>query len=324
MEQRPDRNTECLDFEKPVVALDEALANLQHYAVISGEELNEPLALLTDRINVLKEHLRTHMPPWERVLMARHPSRPRPADYVKMLFSDYMELHGDRRFGDDRAIVGGFAMFDKQPVMLIYTRKGRDPRDYMDTHFGCAQPEGYRKALRLMRLADKADCPIITMIDTPGAYPGIGSEERHVGEAIAMNLREMFRLRVPVVAVITGEGGSGGALGLAVGNRVLMFANSYYSAITPEGCAAILWRKPEKAPDAAAALHLTAEDLLKYNIIDEIIPEPPGGAHRDPAAAGQFLKAALQKQLKELRKKSHSRLVDERYRRFRKLGVFAD
>ena len=317
-------SSDYLEFEKPVMALDEAVAELQRYMVISGEELSEPLANLTSRVEMLKEYLRTHMPAWERVLMARHPQRPRPADYVKMLFSDYMELHGDRRFGDDRAIVGGFAMFDDKPVMLIYTRKGRDPKEYMETHFGCAQPEGYRKALRLMRLADKADCPIITLIDTPGAYPGIGSEERHVGEAIAVNLREMFRLRVPVISVITGEGGSGGALGLAVGNRVLMFANSYYSAITPEGCAAILWRKPEKAPDAAEALHLTANDLLKFEIIDEIIPEPDGGAHRDPTAAGLFLKTALQKHLKELRKKSHSRLVDERYRRFRKLGVFSE
>ena len=313
-----------LEFEKPVVALDDALAELQRYALISGEELAEPLQLLGKRLDALKDFLRTHMPPWQRVLMARHPLRPRPADYVKMLFSDYMELQGDRRFGDDRAIVGGFAQFDGKTVMLIYTRKGRDPKEYMDTHFGCPQPEGYRKALRLMRLANKADCPVITLVDTPGAYPGIESEERHVGEAIAENLREMFRLEVPVVAVITGEGGSGGALGLAVGNRVLMLANSYYSVITPEGCAAILWRKPEKAPDAAEALHLTAEDLLKYNIIDEIIPEPPGGAHRDPATAGQFLKEALQKHLKELRRKSHSRLMDERYRRFRKLGVFGE
>lgn len=306
------------------MALDEAVAELQRYMVISGEELSEPLANLESRVAMLKEYLRTHMLAWERVLMARHPQRPRPADYVKMLFSDYMELHGDRRYGDDRAIVGGFAIFEDKPVMLIYTRKGRDPKEYMETHFGCAQPEGYRKALRLMRLANKADCPIITLIDTPGAYPGIGSEERHVGEAIAVNLREMFRLSVPVISVITGEGGSGGALGLAVGNRVLMFANSYYSAITPEGCAAILWRKPEKAPDAAEALHLTATDLLKFSIIDEIIPEPDGGAHRDPTAAGQFLKAALQKHLKDLRRKSHSRLMDERYRRFRKLGVFGE
>lgn len=314
-----------LEFDKPVAELDKSYAALAEHALqTTGGEVPQELAALSESIDGLKRYFQAHLGPWEKVLIARHPKRPQPVDFISMLFTDFFELHGDRRFGDDPAIVGGFACLDGEPVMVIATRKGRELSEFLTTHFGCAEPEGYRKAHRLMELAQKADRPVITLVDTPGAYPGISGGERHIGEAIACNLRDMFRLKVPVISVVTGEGGSGGALGLAVGNRVLMLENAYYSAITPEGCAAILWRSPDKVQDAASALKLTAEDLLSMGIVDEIVPEPLGGAHHDPVGAAAMLKDALKRHLDYLKKRSHSRLKDMRYRRFRALGKFVE
>ena len=313
-----------LDFEQPLAELDLCHDALKEYAAEDPGTFGEALKLLEERIRTLKEHFVSNMTPWEKVRMARHPMRPQPVDLCRMIFTDFLELHGDRRFRDDRAIIGGFAMLGEEPVMVILTQKGHNLREYNETHFGMGEPEGYRKALRLMQLAEKARRPVITLVDTPGAYPGIGGEERHIGEAIACNLRDMFRLTVPVISVITGEGGSGGALALAVGNRVLILANAYYSAITPEGCAAILWRSPEKTAEAANALKLTAPDLLQLKVVDEIVPEPLGGAHRDPAAAAQMLREVLLRNLKSLKKRSGSGLKSDRYKRFRKLGAWKE
>ncbi|MBR6471125.1 MAG: acetyl-CoA carboxylase carboxyltransferase subunit alpha [Victivallales bacterium] len=316
--------TNLLEFETPLAELDICFDAISEHARKDPGVLDEPVKLLRERIHALKEYFVANMTPWEKVRMARHPMRPQPIDLCRMIFTDFLELHGDRRFRDDRAIVGGFAMLEREPVMVIFTQKGRSLREYTETHFGMAEPEGYRKALRLMHLAEKAGRPVLTLVDTPGAYPGVGGEERHIGEAIACNLRDMFRLTVPVISVITGEGGSGGALALAVGNRVLMLANAYYSAITPEGCAAILWRSPEKTAEAANALKLTAPDLLELGVVDEVVPEPLGGAHRDPAATAQFLRDALLRNLKMLQKRSRSGLKSDRYKRFRKLGVWEE
>ena len=317
-------STTLLDFEQPLAELELCYDALSEYAQADPGTFGEALKLLEEKIHTLKEQFVSNMTPWEKVRMARHPMRPQPVDFCRMIFTDFLELHGDRRFRDDRAIIGGFAMLENEPVMVILTQKGHNLREYNETHFGMGEPEGYRKALRLMRLAEKARRPIITLVDTPGAYPGIGGEERHIGEAIAANLRDMFRLTVPVICVITGEGGSGGALALAVGNRVLILANAYYSAITPEGCAAILWRSPEKTAEAANALKLTAQDLLELKVVDEIVPEPLGGAHRDPAAAAQALREALIRNMKTLMKRSGSGLKADRYKRFRKLGVWKE
>lgn len=317
-------STTLLDFEQPLAELELCYDALSEYAQADPGTFGEALNLLGEKIHALKEQFVSNMTPWEKVRMARHPMRPQPVDFCRMIFTDFLELHGDRRFRDDRAIIGGFAMLENEPVMVILTQKGHNLREYNETHFGMGEPEGYRKALRLMRLAEKARRPIITLVDTPGAYPGIGGEERHVGEAIASNLRDMFRLTVPVICVITGEGGSGGALALAVGNRVLILANAYYSVITPEGCAAILWRSPEKTAEAANALKLTAQDLLELKVVDEIVPEPLGGAHRDPAAAAQALREALIRNMKTLLKRSGSGLKADRYKRFRKLGKWKE
>ncbi len=315
---------ESLEFERPTQELEQSFQSLQKYAENSWDDLSEEMAALGQAVLRVKACFHANLTPWEKVLLARHPRRPQPVDLCKMIFTDFLELHGDRRFGDDRAIIGGFARLGEEPVMVIASQKGRELKEYLETHFGCAEPEGYRKAHRLMELAQKADRPVITLIDTPGAYPGVSGGERHIGEAIACNLRDMFRLTVPVISVITGEGGSGGALGLAVGNRVLIMENAYYSAITPEGCAAILWRSPDKVQEAATALKLTARDLLKMGVVDEIVREPLGGAHQEPAAAAELLKESLQRNLKELLKRSHSRIKEMRYRRFRNLGIIAE
>lgn len=313
-----------LDFAEPILELVHRAEALKRYAGQRKLRIDGELKELFSRIEAVEERYRASLTPWQKVRLARHPLRPHPQYFCRMIFTDLLELHGDRRFGDDWAVGGGFAMLGKQTVMVIFTRKGHNIEQYLINHFGCPEPEGYRKALRLMKLAEKARCPIVTIVDTPGAYPGVSGGERHIGEAIAVNLREMFRLTVPILCVITGEGGSGGALGLAVGNRVLMLSNAYYSAITPEGCAAILWRSEDKTAEAARALKLTANDLLKLKIIDEIVPEPLGGAHCNPGEAAAILKAALIRNLKALCKKSPSRLKDDRYNRFRNMGVLKE
>ena len=261
-------------------------------------------------------------PAYQKVQLARHPKRPHALDYIESIFTEFTELHGDRNYGDDLAIVGGYAFLDGKPVMVIGQQKGRDTKQKLARNFGMPKPEGYRKAMRLMFLADKFKRPIVTLIDTPGAYPGIDAEERGQAEAIAYNLREMSRLGVPVIVVIIGEGGSGGALGMGVGNRILMLENSYYSVISPESCAAIIWRDSAKAELAAAALKLTAPDLLERGIIDEIVAEPPGGAQEDPAGAAAALGISIRKALGELSPLSPKQLVDQRYQKFRRMAPF--
>ena len=265
-----------------------------------------------------------NLTPWQRVQIARHPKRPYAQDYINQLFDRFQELHGDRQYNDDRSLIGGTAFFNGQAVMVIAQQKGRETKDKIARNFGMPQPEGYRKALRLMRMAEKFSLPVFSFIDTPGAYPGIESEERHVSEAIAVNLREMAMLRTPTVSVVIGEGGSGGALGIGVTDRVLIFENSYYSVISPEGCAAILWKDAAEAPQAASALKLNAGTLEELSVVDEVVKEPYGGAHNDPAASGEFLRDALRRHLGELDKLSEKQLLDARYQRYRKLGVYKE
>ncbi|MDP3980833.1 MAG: acetyl-CoA carboxylase carboxyltransferase subunit alpha [Chlamydiota bacterium] len=262
--------------------------------------------------------------PWQRIQLARHPQRPYTMDYVRLMTEEFYELHGDRRFGDDLAIVCGLAKMGRHRVMLIGHQKGRDTKERQVRCFGCAHPEGYRKALRLMKLAEKLKIPCVTFIDTPGAYPGVGAEERGQAEAIAVNLREMARLKVPIVAVIIGEGGSGGALGIGVADRVLIMENAYYSVISPEGCASILWRDKEKHQDAAAALKITAQDLYKHGIVDDIIPEPEGGAHLEYEDAARSLRSALKNSIEQLIDIPPEVLIEKRYQKYRAFGVFLE
>ena len=313
-----------LEFEKPIVELRKKLQELQELSENNQLDLSNEINSLTERMNQTMKEIYSKLTPWQRVQLARHPERPYTLDYIDHLFTNFIELSGDRRFRDDKAIVGGFAKFQGKPVMVIGTQKGRDMKSNVYRNFGWPSPEGYRNAMRLMQLADKADVPIITLIDTPGAFPGISSEERHIAEAIAVNLRDMFALRVPVISVIIGEGGSGGAIGIGVGNRVLIMENAYYSVITPEGCAAILWKDRKFAPQAADALQLTAEKLLELGIADAIIPEPFGGAQRDHEQAAKLLGEVLAKQLSELRKLSGSKLREQRYEKFRSMGRFIE
>ncbi|MBQ4337214.1 MAG: acetyl-CoA carboxylase carboxyltransferase subunit alpha, partial [Lentisphaeria bacterium] len=267
-----------LDFEKPIVELKKKIRELQQYSEANHIDVSAELQALEARVRQTREEIYSHLTPWQRVQLARHPERPYTLDYISRIFTDYIELAGDRRFRDDKAVVGGFAKLNGKPVMVIGTQKGRDMKSNVYRNFGWPSPEGYRKALRLMKVAELASVPIITFIDTPGAFPGIASEERHIGGAIAVNLRDMFLLKVPVIAVIIGEGGSGGALGIGIGNRILVLENSYYSVITPEGCAAILWKDRKFAPQAAETLKLTAKDLTDFGIADVVVQEPLGGA----------------------------------------------
>lgn len=310
-----------LDFEKPIAELEQKVADLREFSRRHDVDVSHGIALLEARLGETRQRVFANLTPWERVQLARHPQRPYPQDYVKRLATDFLEFNGDRRYADDRAIFGGFGKIDGRPMLLLGTRKGRNLKENVEFNFGCAHPEGYRKALRLMQLADKANLPIVIFIDTPGAYPGIGAEERHIGEAIAVNLREMFRLRVPIVAVVVGEGGSGGALGIGIGNRVMILENAYYSVITPEGCAAILWRESNAAARAAEALKLTSADLKAMGLVDEVIPEPMGGAHRDWSATCEALREAVLRNLDELSGLSEKDLRDQRYNKFRAMGV---
>jgi len=313
-----------LDFEKPIHELEKKIEELREFSRTHDVDVTNGVELLDERIAEARREIFSNLTAWQRVQLARHPDRPYPVDYIRRLFTDFLELRGDRRFADDRAIIGGFAKLDGEPVMLLASQKGRDLKENVEVNFGSAHPEGYRKALRLMRLADKARIPVVSLIDTPGAYPGIGAEERHIAEAIAVNLREMFTLRVPVIAVVVGEGGSGGALGIGVGNRVLTFEHAYYSVITPEGCAAILWRDGAAAPKAAEALKLTSADLVELGLVDEVIAEPVGGAHRDPDGAAASLGEALRRQLADLRDLSPEDLCVKRYEKYRSAGVFRE
>ncbi|HPO91637.1 MAG TPA: acetyl-CoA carboxylase carboxyltransferase subunit alpha [Victivallales bacterium] len=311
-----------LDFEKPIYELESKIEELQRIGSSTNVDVENEILKLREKVNETKMSIYQKLNPWQKVQLARHPDRPYTLDYISRIFSDFMELHGDRRYAEDPAIVGGFAKLGNQPVMLIGTQKGRNIKENVHRNFGCPHPEGYRKALRLMKLAEKAGKPIISFIDTPGAFPGIASEERHIGEAIAVNLREMFSLEVPFIAVVIGEGGSGGALGIGVGDKIALLENAYYSVITPEGCAAILWKDRAYSSKAAEALKLTASDLIKLGIIDDIIPEPLGGAHRNWDEAAGILKKYLEQKIEELFSVSKKNLLENRYLKYRKIGFF--
>jgi len=310
-----------LDFEKPITELEKKIQELKGFTSDKRIDLSSEVRRLEDKLEHLKVDVYGNLTPWQRVQLARHPQRPYTLDYINLIFTDFMELHGDRVFSEDRAIVCGFAKLDNQKVMVMGHQKGRDTKENLRRNFGCAHPEGYRKALRMMQLAERFNLPVVIFIDTPGAYPGLGAEERGQAQAIALNLREMVRVATPIVATVIGEGGSGGALGIGIADRVCVLENAYYSVISPEGCAAILWKSGVKAPDAASVLKLTGEDLLKMGIIDEVIPEPLGGAHRSPEKIAQTLKETIKRHLKELSAKSTDKLLESRYDKFRKIGV---
>jgi acetyl-CoA carboxylase carboxyl transferase subunit alpha len=313
-----------LEFEKPLRELARQLDELRQKSIETNVDVIKEARAIEKKIDVLQKEIYSNLTPWQKVLMARHPKRPYALDYVSMICKGFQEFHGDRQFNDDRALIGGTAFFDGNAVMIIAQQKGRDPKERISRNFGMPQPEGYRKALRIMKMAEKFQIPVLSFIDTPGAFPGVGSEERHVSEAIAVNLREMAMLRTPTISVVIGEGGSGGALGIGVTDRVLMFENSYYSVITPEGCAAILWKDGAAAPKAAEALKVDADDLAKLGAVNEVIPEPLGGAHNDPPQAAAALKYALQKHLNDLRALDLDTLLETRYERYRHIGTYEE
>lgn len=315
-----------LDFEKPIIELQRKLDELKKHPETHsmGISFDEEVALIERKIEETRCNIYSNLNAWQRVQMARHPKRPFTLDYLQTAFTGFSELHGDRLFAEDRAIVGGFAYLGEHKVMVIGTQKGRDTKENIRRNFGSAHPEGYRKALRLMKMADKFNLPIITLIDTAGAYPGIGAEERHIAEAIAVNLREMMLLQAPIIAVVIGEGGSGGALGIGVADRVLILENSYYSVISPEGCAAILWKERSAAAKAAEALKITARDLLSLNLVDELIPEPLGGAHTDLKVTAGILKTVLLRNLEMLAAVAPEDRLRQRYAKFRAHGRFIE
>jgi acetyl-CoA carboxylase carboxyl transferase subunit alpha len=311
---------QSLDIELSVLELERQLEQVQAQAASQNIDKSEEIARLQAQLEVARARFHETLTPWQRVQTARHSNRPFMLDYLSLAFTDFCEMHGDRHIGDDSAMPGGFARLGGQRVMVIGHQKGRDTKENLKRNFGCAHPEGYRKALRLMKLAEKFGLPVITLIDTPGAFPGIGAEERNIAEAIASNLREMMLLKVPVIAVVLGEGGSGGALGIGVADRVIMLENAYYSVISPEGCAAILWKHRKHAPEAAEAMKLVAPDLKQLGLIDDIIPEPDGGAHQDhPGTAAAFREVIL-RHLAELSALPTAALLDARYEKFRRFG----
>jgi acetyl-CoA carboxylase carboxyl transferase subunit alpha len=310
-----------LEFEKPIREIEEKIEKLSAAASTGKASSQNDIRKLRAKLAQVEHDLYKNLTPWQRTQLARHPQRPSTLDYIAELTRDFLEFHGDRVFGDDRAIVGGFARFNDRPVMIIGHQKGKTLKERMQRNFGMPNPEGYRKALRLMRLAEKFNRPIVTFIDTPGAYPGIGAEERGQAEAIAHNLFVMSRLTVPILSVVIGEGGSGGALALGVADRILMLEHSVYSVISPEGCAAILWDNPEKIPDAASALKMTADDLAELGVIDQIVSEPLGGAHREPRAVYDQVGKALTNQLFELLEVQAEQLLTQRDQKYRKIGA---
>ncbi|MEO6598087.1 MAG: acetyl-CoA carboxylase carboxyltransferase subunit alpha [Planctomycetota bacterium] len=310
-----------LAFERALNDLQTKIDELRKLNLGSHLELAGEIELLEDRLRRQTAEVYTQLSPWERVNVARHAGRPETSDYVQLMLDDFVELHGDRVFGDDHAILTGFATIGTTRFLLVGHRKGKTVKDRLACNFGCAHPEGYRKALQKMRLAEKLKLPIVTFINTPGAYPGIGAEERGQAGAIARNILEMFDIKVPIVCIVIGEGGSGGALGIGVGDRVGMLDNSYYSVISPEGCAAILWKSGDKAPEAAEALKLTSKDLLRLRLVDKVIEEPLGGAHRDPKGAVERVKAQILEWLHELAVIPVPELLEQRYRKFRGMGT---
>ena len=313
---------DALDFELPLLELETRIAELT--AVEETHAVREEIARLDERLTRLRQKIYASLTAWQRTQLARHPRRPHARDFYRLLFDDFIELHGDRVYGDDAAVVGGLARFEGRSLVVVGHQKGRETREKIARNFGMPHPEGYRKAMRLMQIGEKFNKPVLTLIDTPGAYPGIGAEERGQAEAIARNLRVMAGLRTPVIAVVTGEGGSGGALAIGVANRVLMLEYAVYSVISPEGCAAILWNDATKAAEAAELMRITAPDLLRLGVIDGIVPEPPGGAHRDWEGTAARLRESLRAELAGLSGKSPDELVNERYDKFRRIGVFEE
>ncbi len=311
-----------LDFEKPIFELERRLQDLKNHSDEHDVDLDSAVKAVEAKLRETRREIYGKLTAWQRVQIARHVQRPFAFDYIERCFTNWIELHGDRRFADDKAMPSGLAMLGAQRCVVITHQKGRNTRENVMRNFGCGHPEGYRKALRLMQLGEKFGMPVISLIDTPGAFPGIGSEERHIAEAIAVNLRGMMRLRVPIIAAVIGEGGSGGALGIGVADRVLILESAYYSVISPEACSAILWRDRRHAAEAAEALKLTAQDLLKLEVVDEIVPEPEGGAHRDYDSVAENLGSALRGNLQHISKTPIDELVEKRYEKFRRLGIF--
>lgn len=316
------RVTYSLDFEKPMLELEHKIEELKGLANKEGLDFNEEISHLQSRLKKLEEETLAHLTPWQKVQLARHPNRPKSLTLVHLIFDDFLPLHGDRLYSEDQAIIGGLARIEEERLVFIGHQKGESIKDNLSKNFGMAHPEGYRKAHRLMNLAEKLHRPILTFIDTPGAYPGIEAEERGQAEAIAANLERMSQLQVPILVVIIGEGGSGGALGIGVGDRILMLENAVYSVISPEGCAAILWKNQEKVEEAAKALRLTSQDLFNLGLIDEIIPEPRGGAHKDPEQTALNIKERIIKHLEELKKVSPEEVAEKRYKKYRGIGKF--
>jgi acetyl-CoA carboxylase carboxyl transferase subunit alpha len=317
-------DSQPLDFEKPILELQRRLQDLKNHSNEHALDFDSEVEAMENKIRETRREIYENLTAWQRVQLARHIQRPFALDYIARCFNDWVELHGDRVFGDDKAMPSGLAKLGSHRCVVITHQKGRDTKENVKRNFGCAHPEGYRKALRLMRLAEKFGMPVISLIDTPGAFPGIGSEERHISEAIAVNLREMMNLRVPTIAVVIGEGGSGGALGIGVADRVLILENAYYSVISPEACSAILWKDRRHAAEAAEALKLTAQDLIGLGVVDEIVPEPEGGAHRDHDLAAANLGIALRQNLERLIALPLGELMEKRYEKFRKLGKFTE
>lgn len=313
-----------MEFEKPLTDLFKKIEELRRMSETGKLDLSEEIKMVRKRIDMMRQEIFSKLTPYQIVQVARHIMRPTAYDYINLIFRDFMELHGDRNFGDDKALIGGIAKLDSRSVVVIGQQKGHTTKELLSRYFGMAHPEGYRKALRLMRLAQRYNKPIISLVDIQGAYPGIGAEERGQAEAIAKNLREMIALTVPFISVITGEGGSGGALGIAMGNRVLMLEYAIYSVISPEGCASILFRDASRAPEATKALKITAKDLLEFGIIDEIIKEPIGGAHNDYEQVASFIKSSIVKHLDDLSKLSPRELIADRYNKYRKMGIYSE
>jgi acetyl-CoA carboxylase carboxyl transferase subunit alpha len=317
-------NKQTLDFEKPLVELEQKIEELKKQSEDRNIDLGGEIRGMQEKLESMRGQIYGNLSAWQRVQISRHIARPFFLDYVRMAFTEFVELKGDRLFGDDASMPGGLATIDGIRCVVIGQQKGRDMKENLLRNFGSPHPEGYRKALRLMRMAEKFGLPVVALIDTPGAYPGVGAEERHIAEAIAVNIRDMMALRTPVVSVVIGEGGSGGALGIGVADRVLILENAYYSVISPEGCAAILWKHRKHAPEAAEALKLSSPDLLQMGLVDGVIPEPAGGAHCDPEQAAENLKSAISKELQTLIKTPVDKLLRARYDKFRKMGVFQE
>ncbi len=313
-----------LEFERPIIELERKIEELKGFSSHKDIDISGEIKRLEEKLATIKKDIYESLTPWQRVQIARHPRRPYTLDYISMIMTDFIEIHGDRHFADDKAMICGLAKINGDKVVVIGHQKGKDTKENLERNFGSAHPEGYRKAMRVMKMAEKFDLPVVVFIDTPGAYPGIGAEERGQAEAIAYNLREMAGLRTPVIAFVIGEGGSGGALGIGIADRMYVLENAYYSVISPEGCAAILWKERSRAPDAAAALKLTAKDLLGMQIIDGIIKEPLGGAHKDPEETAENIKKAIKKDLALLKIIPKDKLVDTRYAKIRAIGVFKE